>query len=188
MPGEAQTTDNQLAAAAADSEGLSLDVSTLRVAGPKATAENILRSTGLCGVYPLPVDVVARLLKYRLVGFNPPSGKEDIAGFVKYDEKLIAVNAKDSVERQRFTIAHEIGHIVLKHQISGSSVDYRRTLDGNSTSSKEIEANKFAAELLMPAEDFLRAFFNALTDDQLAEKFGVSKSAVQVRKSFLKIT
>lgn len=52
-----------------------------------------------------------------------------------------------SVERQRFTVAHEIGHIVLEHtSILGNC-------DQFSKDSQEKEANSFAGELLVPSSD-----------------------------------
>ncbi|SUN06359.1 Zn peptidase [Streptococcus acidominimus] len=66
-------------------------------------------------------------------------------------DSRICVNIWDPKVRQRFTIAHEIGHIILEHQ---GKIHYR---DEDSSRYKdvisrmnEVSANKFAATLLMP--------------------------------------
>lgn len=69
-----------------------------------------------------------------------------------FDEKThaIAINRKDPQTRQRFTIAHEIGHDVLGHhgksQRSSALDAYKSILE----KSNEMAANNFAATLLMP--------------------------------------
>ena len=74
---------------------------------------------------------------------------------------LITINALDSDTRQRFTLAHEIGHYMLHRHLVGDGVDddraYRSTQVGKYHNTligpfEEREANKFAANLLMPRE------------------------------------
>ena len=96
-------------------------------------------------------------------------------------EKAIYVNQSNSPERQRFTIAHEIGHIVLHHDTEQQYevIDYR----GNNTTydSKEHEANIFAASLLMP-KNKVHQIWNLLLDvDDFAKAFKVSKKAAAIR-------
>jgi len=61
-------------------------------------------------------------------------------------------------------------------------IDYRKTLFEGTTDRKEMEANKFAAELLMPECDFIRVWSerdgNAV---RVANYFGVSKPAAEFR-------
>ena len=67
---------------------------------------------------------------------------------------IIGVNTRTSRKRQRFTIAHEIGHVVLHESplIVDHSVriDWRDGVSSLGTQKQEIEANAFAAALLMP--------------------------------------
>lgn len=67
-------------------------------------------------------------------------------------DKNIVINKSEPRYRQRFTIAHEIGHIILEHKV-GRKVyrtedlkKYRNIID----KAEEVSANKFAADLLMP--------------------------------------
>src|SRR6188474_1010378 len=68
---------------------------------------------------------------------------------------LIVVNTLHSETRRRFTVAHEIGHLLL-HQYTAPHADRRMKLrDARSSEGsalEEIEANQFASELLMPSE------------------------------------
>jgi Zn-dependent peptidase ImmA (M78 family) len=67
----------------------------------------------------------------------------------------IAINARQSPKRKRFTIAHELAHYLLGHK-DEDHIDWEFTVirrDGKSseaTDVQEIEANAFAANLLMP--------------------------------------
>lgn len=96
--------------------------------------------------------------------------------------------------RRRFTIAHELGHHVLGHLreaiASGGNAELPR--DGNVTYSlafydqKEVDANKFAAELLMP-ESAVAYFVDKTTKNlsELARTFNVSDTAMSYRLSNL---
>jgi hypothetical protein len=99
----------------------------------------------------------------------------------------IRVNKYESVERQRFTLAHEIAHFLIhKSDIRAGVVDsilYRSAL----TSRKEAEANRLAAEILMPREAVdeklseLGGFADDETVSSLARHFKVSEPAMRIR-------
>lgn len=76
------------------------------------------------------------------------------------------------VTRQRFTVAHEIGHIVLEHLHLGS--DTSQSLG----STQEKEADAFAGELLIPSSD-LKKFTKDKdkTIEDIVERYQVSKGA-----------
>ncbi|TPG43555.1 ImmA/IrrE family metallo-endopeptidase [Sphingomonas koreensis] len=103
------------------------------------------------------------------------------------DKFVIKVNRFESKERQRFTIAHEIAHYLLhRDRINSGIVDsvlYRSKL----SSKIEAEANKLAADIVMPSESVF-ALMNELpkpiTEDaiyNLATDFEVSKQAMAIR-------
>ena len=103
----------------------------------------------------------------------------------------ITVNASDPQTRQRFTIAHELGHYMLHRHLVGAGIDddraYRSTSVGRYHNTaigpkQETEANKFAASLLMPKDivDARRAEAGA-TVSSLAAVFGVSEHAMSIR-------
>jgi Zn-dependent peptidase ImmA (M78 family) len=111
---------------------------------------------------------------------------------------VIAVNERHHPNRRRFTIGHELAHHFLSHGAEREHLDWQFTVlrrDGVSseaTDTHEIEANFFAASLLMP-KDFLRsdvtrrARFNgeaALSQDDirsLASRYEVSQLAMSYR-------
>jgi uncharacterized protein DUF955 len=95
----------------------------------------------------------------------------------------IFVNSHEPETRQRFTIAHELGHFLLhRHKLDeGEIVDdafYRSRL----SSSLETEANKAAAEILMPWH-LINSLLNAGTKDprRIAESLNVSETAIRIR-------
>lgn len=83
------------------------------------------------------------------------------SGRVEYvgNKLRILVRAGDSPLRQRFTIAHELGHVLLGFDPAG-----RRRSD-----EEERRCNRFAAALLMPAREF-RNNFGALGDLTVARR------------------
>ena len=83
--------------------------------------------------------------------------------------------------RSRFTIAHEIGHYMLHSQLGKAPITVRRDGSGR----VEWEANWFAAGFLMPEQEFKAKQSAGYGDAELAEHFGVSVAAVQVRQSSL---
>jgi Zn-dependent peptidase ImmA (M78 family) len=75
----------------------------------------------------------------------------DIAGCYWQDgeRSLIHVNGGHGLVRQRFTLAHELGHAWCKHN-GAVAVDSVQTIGGRTTNPIEIQANSFAAEFLVP--------------------------------------
>jgi Zn-dependent peptidase ImmA (M78 family) len=145
----------------------------------------------------VPVKKIAAVQGLLLIESPFPS---DVSGALVRSGRTvaIAVNLSQHTNRQRFTIAHELAHYFLKHKEGQDHLDWKFTVlrrDGKSstaTDADEIEANSFAACLLMP-KDFLRqdvanlAKFNgeaALGDAEvysLAKKYEVSMAAMGYR-------
>lgn len=99
----------------------------------------------------------------------------------------IYINANDSPGRQRFTLAHEIGHLVERQSLARdneySFMDYRNEKNGYNL--HEFFADEFAGELLMPAGPLIR-IVRERGEFAAAEHFGVSVPAVQKRIRRLK--
>lgn len=112
---------------------------------------------------------------------------------------VIGVNEAHPAVRQRFTIAHELGHLMLheqpvfvdRHYIAPpvrSRPSYLRdTKSSQAVDSLEIEANKFAAALLMPPQMIRKAIYGIPIPiaincvSTLAKDFGVSEQAMGYR-------
>lgn len=154
-------------------------------------------------VLPIDLEAVAKHLAIRVLYEDMA---EDMSGLlvVKAGKRAIGVNRNHHRNRQRFTIAHEIGHFVLHHK---SFVDpkndlhwdkkwayFRSSAESAGDKQDEYEANQFAAELLIP-EDLLRDFIEReridLSDDidisRLAEALQVSEQALTIRLIVLKM-
>ena len=97
--------------------------------------------------------------------------------------------AKKLKKRQRFTIAHEIAHCCLNHMPDGdnSHIEYR--IDQLATNNqREIDANIFAGELLIPTviiTDLIKMCGNTPPVQILADLFYVSKSVMKARLEYL---
>ena len=152
-------------------------------------AAELLRKLGL---HRVPVDVhsVAERLGAKVVYEDLD---DDVSGFLLREGGVstIAINQQHHSNRQRFTLAHECGHLYL-HADRGDRLWVDKTLffrDANSSTGDrraEIEANQFAAGLLMPGELVLSTFEpdHELTEAdivRLALRFEVSERAMTVR-------
>jgi predicted transcriptional regulator len=100
-----------------------------------------------------------------------------------------------SVVRDRFTIAHELGHLFLHYPIvaaAGAGVVMTATRwvkeDNEALKRAEWEANWFAAAFLMPSEEFSRIYQSMdRSSDLTAAHFGVSPKAAEIRAQSLRI-
>jgi len=94
----------------------------------------------------------------------------------------IGVNANTSSTRKRFTIAHEIAHFLLHKDFLGEGVlDDTFYRSEHLSGAQETEANKFAADILMPYHLLQTTGRNVENLDELAKKFGVSTQAMSIR-------
>ncbi len=95
----------------------------------------------------------------------------------------VLVNGAEAYVRQRFTASHEIGHFVLHRDRVGNRVEDNYLLRAEGMSNAmEVEANKFAADLLMPWA-VLNAHIQAGASSvsSLAAAFQVSEIAMAIR-------
>ena len=94
------------------------------------------------------------------------------------DKKAIYLNeSKGTIQRRRFTLAHELGHIVLDHPIN--PIIYRNSEVDENQSPTEIQANIFARDLLMPAG--VLAKLHVTTVDEIMQICNVSRISAQIR-------
>lgn len=109
------------------------------------------------------------------------------------DAAIIAVEKRQAATRQAFTVAHELGHLLL-HPGKELRVDQRFRVNLRSAESstaedvEEIEANAFAAALLMPEAflrkdlaDFVLDIEDAERVQELAKRYSVSAQAMTLR-------
>jgi Zn-dependent peptidase ImmA (M78 family) len=136
---------------------------------------------------PVPVERIAQNLGIE-VKFE--AAEDNLSGALIRKPKgrvVIGVNSDHHANRQRFTIAHEIGHFILhKGMKLHVDEDFRINLRDGSVNDEEIDANAFAAELLMPTE-FIERDIQKLSRidsgsvDTLARRYQVSSRAMEIR-------
>jgi Zn-dependent peptidase ImmA (M78 family) len=145
---------------------------------------------------PIPVEQLAKDAG-AMIRYEPFAG--ELSGMVHRSPTgvTIGVNSMHALTRRRFTVAHELGHLLL-HRNEDLHVDerfpigFRSELSSKAVDAAEIEANQFAAELLMP-ERFVKADVAALPGDldiesaisRLAQRYEVSEQAMTIRLSVL---
>jgi hypothetical protein len=127
-----------------------------RIRAVEEAANKVLKEAGVDRL-PVPIDKIARRLAFVMHDKLP----DDVSGMLvptapeSSKRWIIIANRIHPVQRQRFTIAHELGHLLL-HEYKTAHADGPQKIrfrDGKSsmgTDREEIEANQFAAEVLMP--------------------------------------
>lgn len=145
---------------------------------------------------PVDVEALAASLGAEVRAFRL---ERDVSGVLyrERDRKVIVVNVAHAPARRRFTIAHELGHLLLHpgepvHVDQGLRINLRDAASATAEEVDEIEANAFAANLLMPAE-WLRQDVSEKGIDledtnevkRLADRYGVSAQAMLVRLASL---
>lgn len=139
---------------------------------------------------PIKLSRVADMIGgVRVVAAVLPKG---ISGEIRPDPDvpggyLIKVNKNDSARRQRFTVAHELAHYLLHRDQIGDGIEddvlYRSSL----SDSREAQANRLAADLLMPdplVSEWIDKARSLQIEDIvgfLADKFNVSDAAMKIR-------
>jgi Zn-dependent peptidase ImmA (M78 family) len=159
-----------------------------RYARIERVVSNLLVEYQVAGA-PVPIE---KIVKGH--GITLQSGDlGDVSGLLARspDKTVIGVNASHPPTRRRFTIAHEFGHYIL-HEGMHSHVDkeyrvnFRSPESAAGTHVPEIEANFFAASILMPREFLIRddahtALDNDVGVQRLAAKYKVSGHAMSLR-------
>jgi Zn-dependent peptidase ImmA (M78 family) len=147
---------------------------------------------------PFPVEEIARQRRIELV-FDALESADDVSGFYfrEGERRVIGVNSAHPRVRQRFTIAHELGHALL-HDAEGLHLDqafmFRDSRSALAIDPDEIDANAFAAGVLMPEEevfDAIERFQIDFNDERsirvAARHFGVSSQALSYRLANLNV-
>jgi len=163
---------------------------------PAQEAREVLAKHGFDKSAPIPVEKLAKAMGAQL-RFSPLDDELSGMIFIKDGVPIIGVNALHHPNRQRFTIAHECAHLALhREHLSGAvHVDkqYPVSLNRDATSAegsdtREIDANRFAAELLMPEHLLEKALADTPADlvdsqplDDIARKFKVSRQTLEYR-------
>lgn len=164
---------------------------TVTTMGAGAAAECILKETHI-DAPPVSPFAVAKQFAVPVFQWDFP---DEVSGiFVLHDRKAcIGVNQNHPYVRQRFSVAHELGHFVFHEAkdlfVDFTDIDMAMTAMDESERSREMIANWFAADLLMPRR-WIREDFDRYGEDNLllmAQRYDVSEHALWFRLLNLKL-
>jgi Zn-dependent peptidase ImmA (M78 family) len=151
---------------------------TPRIGLARNIARKLLKDSGIS--YP-PV-LLNELLPWirknqpvQVVGWNFGDNVSGIQ-LTEGDRSVIGYNVNQHQNRQRFTVAHEIGHLMMGHTSNNNSDPIEDTKNPY-----EIEAFAFAAELLIPLESIKHDYSPGVMPKSLAFKYRVSEEAMWKR-------
>jgi len=148
----------------------------------REVVENLLQNNGQ--VYP-PFNVSAIANDLGITVLETVMPQPDISGLIAKQPNggiYIYINQDENINRQRFTIAHELAHYYLHYKDNLANKDgvldfvkYRNGIYSANESEDEREANAFAAELLVPYSALEELWLAGYTDAaELARRFAVS--------------
>ncbi len=147
---------------------------------------------------PVRVDRIAKKIGIKI---QQKAFENELSGVLirKNDQAVIGINRDHHENRQRFTVAHELGHFFL-HEGNKVFIDQnykinqRNSVSSTGDDGEEVEANFFASLLLMPSKfitkDLKKLESMDLENDEnalptfikeLAEEYGVSTQAMAIR-------
>lgn len=159
-------------------------------ADAKRVADRIFQTYG-GGTLPVDLERIAQALKLRVHHEPAPA---DLSGalVVKGGNAHVFVNSTHARVRQRFTLGHEIGHYLLHY--SDGDIFKRDERSSRGTHPEEVQANAFAAALLMPESEVRKLAegedLSPLDEeriDVLANQFDVSTQAMSIRLQELRL-
>ena len=145
---------------------------------------------------PIDVEDIARKLNIIVVR-RPYTAKNQLAAMLirEAGKVIIALNGDHDKQKQRFSIAHEIGHYML-HPVEKLVVDREFAVNFRDSKSsigkhiQEIEANRFASNLLIPEKFLINDLRSYLMEDnvdknkisrKLSKKYVVSPLTMNIR-------
>ncbi|MGO3518562.1 MAG: ImmA/IrrE family metallo-endopeptidase [Acetobacter cibinongensis] len=148
------------------------------------TPDEVLSRYWERGKLPIDLKVIAKEAGIKLEEKTRDT-LGDVSGWYKPASNgqpaTIEVNVSEPANRIRFTLAHELGHHFLGHEASPR--DTTKQFNIYNWDPIEVAANKYAAQLLMPASYVRAAVINkSMTSlNALAKAFGVSTVAMKIR-------
>jgi Zn-dependent peptidase ImmA (M78 family) len=163
----------------------------IRVGYARNLARKLIEDLKLSGP-PVPEQKVARLAGLDVIPYGFPP---EISGVLVYSGgiKAIGVNTSHPQVLQRFSVAHELGHFMLGHDndffLDFSDPAISQLEEDRADNNADVEANEFAAELLMPMDMLKHDYKTNRTHDpkELGRRYEVSEQALWVRLLSLRL-
>jgi len=176
----------------------------VKASTPKTKAEKLAQTLWQESGSSVPVDVKAIAAAHQIT-IHDEDLEDDVSGMMVTSEAGVAsilVNSRHADARKNFSTAHELGHYFLHRALSPVFVDSKQVFFRDAKASagthwQEIEANAFAAELLMPEAKIREEFPEKISPMELdsfeeqikvlAKTWNVSQSALTIRLNRLGI-
>lgn len=141
-----------------------------------------------------PVDV-NKILANLGINLLPYAFPEKVSAVLLKENNMLVVGVNNThhPNRQRFSIAHEIGHYLLGHYkdvfVDMSEISEGRfdAFDTEHNKVQEQEANYFAGELLMPSVMLKKDFIKLRNVEEIAKLYKVSKDSLWIKMLKLKL-
>lgn len=170
MEDETQTATSQKAKVAEARHAAKALLKTAKITAAPVMISEVIKCV------PKSFNLTVRGTKDHLPnGLDAFTHKEEGLTIIGYNQNVAPV-------RQKFSVAHELGHLYMGHLHGHSSLDL------NSADFDEIEANQFAAHLIMPTVMLRKDIKTGIKDvKELAKRYFVSEDAMwwQLSKSGL---
>lgn len=115
----------------------------------------------------------------------------NISGEIKESDDIVTIriNRHDAISRQRYTLAHEIAHFFLHRSLLKNGIKDDVLYRSAQSNEVEAEANRLAADIIMPLE-LVKSLIKKYSVDDLdrekvyecvAEELAVSTTALAIR-------
>jgi hypothetical protein len=131
---------------------------------------------------PLKLSEICRNNGYRLLLDSKGTylqSNDRGATFLKDGQWQIVLNASDSVQVRRYTLAHELGHIFLEHSLHDGKFGRSFGIQRTPKTPEEYQAERFAIDILAPA--CVLWGLNLHTAEDIAKVCGISIRSAQIR-------
>lgn len=155
------------------------------------TPEKLLKFAELKELDTFPLDLLGVADKFG-IRIERIALEDDLSGIL-YKEKesnswVMQINEDHHPNRQRYTIAHELGHFCLHRHLKQRFED-KIFFRGGEANKPEWQANDFASAILMPEDKFREMVRSGVSKvELLAKEFKVSTLALRIRAKNLGIS
>ncbi len=142
-----------------------------------------------CEITELPIDLgkISDAYDMKVILYSKTKltqlFKDDVLqgdGFIISNNSVKQIYINDKIHnrnRRRFTLAHELGHGILDHDIG--VIHYRNNENDSQTDMQELQANVFARDILMPAT--VLAALDIHTPEEIMKLCDVSRRSAEIR-------
>lgn len=141
-----------------------------------------------------PVPIIRLSKSFGIAAVKKRTFDKNVSGQIRLvdGDYVIETNKAEPRTRRRFTIAHELAHFLLHKDKIGNGITENTLYRSGLPTQYEVEANRLAADILMPNEKIQEYIdihgTDQVTIESLAKAFDVSVAAITVRLGIPSVT